>query len=193
MHFSSIHDVGDGTTFDAESAAINGLDIVHRHKAHSAALPPPSSVSSESEPDEFISAEIPPLWFEMERTLQSVDCLRRHDGSGSISEEMVILWRECIERKIARWRNNGDLVAHCFALHSLYYEKGGELTMEYISLFTAILSNSTGNKSKMDIFLDHLHHRKAIHMMSFRVLVGSCYNEYTGYVLSLSFSHSLSL
>ena len=144
------------------------------------------------ENDDFIAAEIPSLWFEMEHTLQSIECLHRHhgddNGSGSISDRMVVLWRQCIENKINRWRNNTDLVAHCFTLHSLYHSKGGHLSTEYISLFTHILSNSTGNKSKMDIFIEHLGDRNAINMLHFEVLIGSCYNEYTGYVLCCVFA-----
>ena len=70
---------------------------------------------------------------------------------------------------------------HCFKLHELYINNNNNIDFEYISLMTSILSNSSFNRDKMNIFInDHLFNNNLINILIFELLIKSCYNEYTG-------------
>lgn len=97
-------------------------------------------------------------------------------------EEIIILWKKCIDNKIINWRNNKNLVDHCFKLHQLYMKYNNDkIDGEYISLITNILSNSSFNRDKMNMFINKdLFDNNLINLSIFELLIKSCYNEYTG-------------
>ena len=97
-------------------------------------------------------------------------------------DEIIILWKKCIDNKILNWRNNIKLVDHCFKLHQLYIKNNNDkIDHQYISLITCILSNSSFNRDKMNTFINKdLFDNNLINISTFELLIKSCYNEYSG-------------
>ena len=141
-------------------------------------------IEHNDETPQYEEAQIPLMYYEVEKKLILCDNKSNMDDCVLIYNEVIILWKQCIENKISNWRNNKNIVSQCFKLHKLFMEKCGSsaLSWEYVSLFTHILSNSSNNKERMNHLLNNLKERRMLNMLTFELLISSCYNEYTGSV-----------
>eukprot|EP01083_Nonionella_stella_P067580 178858_1 len=152
------------------------LDIDHTTKTTTTITTTTTTTTATTSTNKYPEAQVPSIYYEIEAKLMKLS----PDDCDTMHTQILDLYKQCIANKIVDWRNNGNLVYHCFALHELYMRKCGVMSNEYMSLLTHILSNSSSNKQRMDCLIGNLQSQGMMNLLTFETLITSCYNDYTG-------------